>query len=310
MLSALLVTGLLAAAPGSARVAIPGFSLADIPEDRGGFFLEYFATQLAAQTDMRVTTPREVAVLLGAERQRQLLGCGESSAECIAELSGALGVDGIILGSMARLPGGYAANVRIVSASDGTPWASTSGQVRGRDDALVGWLGEATLEPGRKLDARSNGASAVEVRRQSAHAVRLVAPFLLAEYDHRVSGPWWFGGRFGFQGVLSPPVRYAGSYLGTSLGGGALVRYLPPAGGPFAWGLFAGVGFVRTNVVDIDLSRYLGFQGFLGAEAGIYGFRLGLELQAHVPGSSSGTGRFEFEPGVLLVPSLSYVFEF
>ena len=46
---------------------------------------------------------REVAVLLGLERQKQLLGCAEDSTSCLAELSGALGARFILSGSLARI---------------------------------------------------------------------------------------------------------------------------------------------------------------------------------------------------------------
>lgn len=49
----------------------------------------------------RVITPAEVEVLLGAERQRQLMGCTENA--CSAELAGALGSDFIVNGSLANV---------------------------------------------------------------------------------------------------------------------------------------------------------------------------------------------------------------
>ena len=48
-----------------------------------------------------VITPADIAAALGLERQRQLLGCSESS--CLAELGGALGVDYVCRGTVSVL---------------------------------------------------------------------------------------------------------------------------------------------------------------------------------------------------------------
>jgi hypothetical protein len=50
-----------------------------------------------------VTSPDDLATTLGLERQRQLLGCGETSTSCAAELAGALAADRIITGSLSRV---------------------------------------------------------------------------------------------------------------------------------------------------------------------------------------------------------------
>ena len=42
--------------------------------------------------DIRVMTSGEVAQVIGLERQKQLLGCSETGASCMAELAGALTV--------------------------------------------------------------------------------------------------------------------------------------------------------------------------------------------------------------------------
>lgn len=59
-----------------------------------------------------VITPADVSAVLGLERQRQLMGCAESS--CLAELGGALGVDYIVRGTVAVLGSSTAITLSLV----------------------------------------------------------------------------------------------------------------------------------------------------------------------------------------------------
>jgi TolB-like protein len=56
----------------------------------------------------------EIETMLGAERQRQLLGCGEDSSSCLAELAGALGAGFMLTGSLAKVGGVYQLNLQVV----------------------------------------------------------------------------------------------------------------------------------------------------------------------------------------------------
>src|SRR5438045_2465034 len=89
------------------RLASPGWSMVNVDARVGEFFADHFANQLGLQPGIQVTTKGEIASLLGFERQRQLLGCSTDQASCLAELAGALGVDGLISGSIARFGSGY-----------------------------------------------------------------------------------------------------------------------------------------------------------------------------------------------------------
>src|SRR5688572_24149396 len=83
------------------HLAAPGLSYVNLDEKAGDAFLDYFNQQLALAGKIQVATKAEVSAVLGMERQRNLLGCSEQGS-CMAELAGALGVDGIITGSLAR----------------------------------------------------------------------------------------------------------------------------------------------------------------------------------------------------------------
>lgn len=123
MLGLLMTSLLLAASPAPLRVASPGLQVVNIEAKLGDFYSEHLAQQLK-YAGLQVVTSREIASLLGIERQRQLLGCGEGT--CIAELANALGVDGLILGDVALLSGRYQLNLKIIATADGRTIALSS----------------------------------------------------------------------------------------------------------------------------------------------------------------------------------------
>lgn len=65
---------------------------------------------------VKVTTPDDVATVLGLERQRQLLGCSETS--CLAELAGALGARAVLTGDLARVGEVFQLTVKVLDGAD------------------------------------------------------------------------------------------------------------------------------------------------------------------------------------------------
>lgn len=68
---------------------------------------------------VRVTTPADVAAVLGMERQKQLLGCTESN--CVAELAGALGAKALVTGELAVVGEILQLSVRVIDATSARP---------------------------------------------------------------------------------------------------------------------------------------------------------------------------------------------
>ena len=120
------------------KVATPGLTYVGIDAQLGGVYLDRFVSLLQDAGPIKVTTPRDMEQVLGLERQRQLMGC-ESSSSCLAELSGALGVDAVLGGSLAKTAAGYLVTLRAVRTTDGSEVATASG--RFRDEVSLGdWL--------------------------------------------------------------------------------------------------------------------------------------------------------------------------
>jgi hypothetical protein len=132
---------ILAAAGSEIRLASPGLSTVGVSVEAGRFYSDHLAHALT-EAGVHVVTATEITTLLGAERQRQLLGCSDSTSSCMAELSGALGVDGLVTGSIARIAGRYQLNVSVLSAAGSGALASYSGEAAG-DEGLIDELDRA-----------------------------------------------------------------------------------------------------------------------------------------------------------------------
>jgi hypothetical protein len=143
---ALLASGAAVAAPAAKpfKLALPAFSYVNVEDKAGDFFLDYFAQQLQLR-GVTVTTKRDVAAILGMERQREYLNCAVGTGECVAELSGALGVDALIVGSLAKTGSGYVINLKIVGSRDARSLAVFSTRVKS-DEALLDYLQASARE--------------------------------------------------------------------------------------------------------------------------------------------------------------------
>ncbi len=139
------------------KLAAPGLRAVGIEDKKVAVFSDYFAQQLSTY-GIRVTTEAEVQAVLGLERQRQLLGCSDDSASCMAELAGALGVDGIITGNVARIDKGYVLTLKVIRAGDGPPLGSYSGRVDD-ESAALDWLGQTAREFANSIAAAKAAAS-------------------------------------------------------------------------------------------------------------------------------------------------------
>jgi hypothetical protein len=99
------------------KLAVPGLSTVDIDSQRSSFIAEHLAQELSDQ-GAQVVSAQDLTVMLGLERQRQLMGC--TGGKCVTELTGTLGVDALVTGNVARVSGErYQLNLRMLDASSG-----------------------------------------------------------------------------------------------------------------------------------------------------------------------------------------------
>jgi hypothetical protein len=115
---------ILAATP--VKVAAPGVQAVNVSPELQGFVNEHLAQELTLE-GLAVTTAAQVGATLGLERQKQLLGCADSS--CLTEIASALGVDVLLTGSLAKLGEKFQLDAKLISALDASTLAVFSKQV-------------------------------------------------------------------------------------------------------------------------------------------------------------------------------------
>lgn len=191
-----LVGCVLAAAPASnIKLAAPGLSYVNVDEKVGGFLNEHLAQRMA-EGGLSVITPSEIAQLVGFERQKELLGCSDQAASCLAELGGALGVDGLVTGSVARLGKTFRVNLKIIAANDGRALALSSFASANYDELLEDLEKSAvTLAADVKKALRPGQAITQTTPGQKESAIAAVTPeaqLQPAPSDEvKGSSPWW-----------------------------------------------------------------------------------------------------------------------
>ena len=119
-------------------LASPGWSSPNVDEKRVTFFADHLAAQLSL-AGLRVITQTEVVQALALERQKALIGCSTDS--CLSEISDALGADGLITGTVAKVGKRLALTLKIVASNNGRALALYDNTV-GSEAELVDLLTE------------------------------------------------------------------------------------------------------------------------------------------------------------------------
>ena len=133
----LVLAAALAAAPAPTRLGSIPFQRAGLSPETANLVQDALVNRLSGKSWLRVTTQADIAAALGLERQKQLLGCADESTSCMAELAGALGVDGLLTGSIGRVGNSFLLNVKVVSAQDARPLFVYASPTLGTEDALL-----------------------------------------------------------------------------------------------------------------------------------------------------------------------------
>ena len=104
--------------PGKLRLAVLDFTLAGSAHPDLARVLADGAAKGAEAGDHQVITQGEVAALLGLERMRRIVGCGEDQG-CLAEMAGALDADRLLSGSLTILERTSLVTVRLIDTARG-----------------------------------------------------------------------------------------------------------------------------------------------------------------------------------------------
>ncbi|MEW5743561.1 MAG: hypothetical protein AB1938_31910 [Myxococcota bacterium] len=117
------------------------------PELKGlaGTLAEQLLTELARNGQFEVIGASDVALVLGVERQRQLLGCAEESASCLAEIGGAMGAPWLVSGALTRAGALYRLDLKLVSTREARALARVGRTVSSHEE-LLSQLSELAAE--------------------------------------------------------------------------------------------------------------------------------------------------------------------
>lgn len=153
LLASLASLASLAATPGDVKVASTSFKAVAVTAELAEFCGETFATALGQEPGFEVATPRALSAILGLEREKELLGCSDGAASCLAELTGALGVQALVIGEVAKLDSSSQVNIRVIDPKTGTTMFALTRREK-TSEALLDALGDAARETAQRLRAR------------------------------------------------------------------------------------------------------------------------------------------------------------
>ncbi|MBS2029269.1 MAG: hypothetical protein JST54_15310 [Deltaproteobacteria bacterium] len=167
MVASWILCAMLAATPHRPKVAVLAFHDVDGKDAHAAELLTQVASaEVVKFNKFDVVTPQVIADLLGVERQRQLLGCSESS--CLAEIGNALGADYLLSGQLGRLGDQYRIDLTLVDARRSQVLAQQGGFEKD-----LGALGPVVS---RDVHALFVGAQLVEAAPTEAVAASTAAP--------------------------------------------------------------------------------------------------------------------------------------
>lgn len=214
------VVGLLlfaTSAMASPRIAALDFAVIGLDQNLGSFYAEHLSVRLEARK-LRVVTQRDIATVLSLERQKQLLGCADDSTSCMAELAGALGVDAIATGQVAKVGKSFQVNLRILSSRDASALFVFSKLVKSEEELL-----EALNEAGDQIiEKLAPGEDNAVVTSPPSAEVEAPGPRSSVR-----AGPWIVVGLGGAAAVVGGVLLGRAGAANAKLGGAPTADFTP-----------------------------------------------------------------------------------
>jgi TolB-like protein len=122
----------------------------DIDPAASAGLLDAIAGEVARRGIFSVVSTSDVATLLGAERQKQLLGCSDEAQSCLAELTDALGARFVMSGTVAKLGESYQLTLQTLDSQKAAPLGRSTRiatDLAGLRAQLPWMVAEATAAP-------------------------------------------------------------------------------------------------------------------------------------------------------------------
>src|SRR5688572_17316965 len=108
-----------------------------VPEKTAGAITEAVVAEIRRNPTVAVVTPAEISTVLGFERQKMLMGCREDTS-CMTEIGSALGVDRLLMGSVAKLGQSWMVHLKLLDPAKGSAAGQSDRRLKDKsiDDVL------------------------------------------------------------------------------------------------------------------------------------------------------------------------------
>src|SRR5438067_13236797 len=103
----------------------------------GPYLAQILAKEVQSRTGAAPLLSADVTAMLGFERNKRMLGCTEEDSQCLAEITGALGVQNVLATSLAVAGGRYLVSLSLLDARRARPLKRTAHTVPLDNDALI-----------------------------------------------------------------------------------------------------------------------------------------------------------------------------
>jgi hypothetical protein len=162
MAAALSLAAAIEGAPPPQRLAVLEIRPLGVSADLAHTLTGVVAEQAGKTPGFVAISQAEISSMLGLERQKQMLGCGDES--CLAEIGGALGASRVLSGSLSKVGDSYLIQLELVDTARAVVQGRESRTVPGSADELIETARDLThrLLTGKPLDTTGRIKFAVE----------------------------------------------------------------------------------------------------------------------------------------------------
>ena len=206
----------------------------------GPYLAQVLAQEVEARTHGAPLVSADVTAMLGFERNKRMLGCGDEDMQCLAEITGALGVQQVLASSLAIAGGKYLVSLSLLDARRARPLKRTAETAPLDNDALVrvvrrsAWQVFGGAEPPAEVAAPAPAVSGPGPSRRTWALIAAGGAVVLAGTGAVAGVTALSAARSGDSATARPRAHFADILFGAALIAGGAGAYLWFAGHPAA----------------------------------------------------------------------------
>src|SRR5438067_9520942 len=103
----------------------------------GPYLAQVLAQEVETRTHNAPLVSADVTAMLGFERNKRMLGCSEEDSQCLAEITGALGVQEVLASSVAVSGGRYLIALSLIDSRKARPIKRSAQSAPQEEEELV-----------------------------------------------------------------------------------------------------------------------------------------------------------------------------